>query len=389
VTTGEEGTFSPTHAHTGTDGALARDLMELPSRSPRPVAAKIAMKRRSKRTQKRVNESSLLPPITQSSTTPSNPGPHRRSKEVITPYVNHVGGHVSGVTGGHHRGEIMTPYVTHLGYNRYTDVTTPYILHTQYSQIQGFSPLPPGKETSKLSQSNVVEIRHELSFNNDDVAKLQGQNGQGSPLLERRSKLEKRHSPTWKLNPQQPDADGGRMQLRGSGNQVYDRTAGERVRFRERPRLRPDEPFSIRKKIEQFRRWHEEQYKEKIKKLKQEVDIQYEAEKKLGKSVVGQESDLEQTTNHRDDRDDASSADDKDNENHNEASEDGGGDKPRPLSSRTWNTWRDVNDSYAYTDVKKYIKENELMTSEKETWIRNWIIEVNKALEAEISGESL
>jgi len=39
---------------------------------------------------------------------------------------------------------------------------------------------------------------------------------------------------------------------------------------------------------------------------------------------------------------------------------------------------RDPNVSYAYTDVKKYIEENELMTLEKEQIIRNWILEVEK-----------
>ena len=39
---------------------------------------------------------------------------------------------------------------------------------------------------------------------------------------------------------------------------------------------------------------------------------------------------------------------------------------------------RDPNVSYAYTDVKKYIEENELMSSEKEQIIRNWILDVEK-----------
>ena len=39
---------------------------------------------------------------------------------------------------------------------------------------------------------------------------------------------------------------------------------------------------------------------------------------------------------------------------------------------------RDPNMSYAYTDVKKYIEENDLMSPEKEQSIRNWIIDVEK-----------
>ncbi|CAF1351155.1 unnamed protein product [Didymodactylos carnosus] len=39
---------------------------------------------------------------------------------------------------------------------------------------------------------------------------------------------------------------------------------------------------------------------------------------------------------------------------------------------------RDPNVSYAYTDVKKYIEENDLMPPEKEQVIRNWIQDVEK-----------
>ena len=39
---------------------------------------------------------------------------------------------------------------------------------------------------------------------------------------------------------------------------------------------------------------------------------------------------------------------------------------------------RDPNDSYAYNNVKKYIEENDLMSSEKEQIIRNWVLDVEK-----------
>ncbi|CAF1579172.1 unnamed protein product [Adineta ricciae] len=39
---------------------------------------------------------------------------------------------------------------------------------------------------------------------------------------------------------------------------------------------------------------------------------------------------------------------------------------------------RDPNVSYAYTNVKKYIEENDLMTPEKEHSIQNWIVDVEK-----------
>ena len=38
---------------------------------------------------------------------------------------------------------------------------------------------------------------------------------------------------------------------------------------------------------------------------------------------------------------------------------------------------RDVNDSYAYTDVKQYIEENDLMPPEKAESIKRWIKDVN------------
>jgi hypothetical protein len=48
----------------------------------------------------------------------------------------------------------------------------------------------------------------------------------------------------------------------------------------------------------------------------------------------------------------------------------------RPASRSSFKS-RDVNDSYAYTDVKKYIEENELMTPEKERGIDAWVGVVN------------
>jgi hypothetical protein len=51
----------------------------------------------------------------------------------------------------------------------------------------------------------------------------------------------------------------------------------------------------------------------------------------------------------------------------------GGPEVERSPSEQTWRTWRDVNDSYAYSDVRKYIKDNELMGSEKEEWIAMFV----------------
>ncbi|CAF0734482.1 unnamed protein product [Adineta steineri] len=49
----------------------------------------------------------------------------------------------------------------------------------------------------------------------------------------------------------------------------------------------------------------------------------------------------------------------------------------RHASAQTYES-RDPNISYAYTNVKKYIEENELMSQEKEQVIRNWINDVEK-----------
>ena len=45
--------------------------------------------------------------------------------------------------------------------------------------------------------------------------------------------------------------------------------------------------------------------------------------------------------------------------------------------SRLSHITRDVNDSYAYTNVQQYIEENDLMPPEKAHSIKKWIIEVN------------
>ena len=45
----------------------------------------------------------------------------------------------------------------------------------------------------------------------------------------------------------------------------------------------------------------------------------------------------------------------------------------------TWKTWRNVNESYAYCDVNKYIEDNELLPEEKEKRIYEWIDDVFNA----------
>jgi hypothetical protein len=46
-------------------------------------------------------------------------------------------------------------------------------------------------------------------------------------------------------------------------------------------------------------------------------------------------------------------------------------------NSRLSHVTRDVNDSYAYTNVQQYIEENDLMPPEKSHSIKKWVKEVN------------
>ncbi|XP_067664558.1 uncharacterized protein [Haliotis asinina] len=156
-----------------------------------------------------------------------------------------------------------------------------------------------------------------------------------------------------------------------------------------------EEPFSVRRKIEQYRRWHEEQYLQKLKRLKQDADSE---EKDTPTDVSGTKE-----TGKRPEIDLAKILDEKSlavtvkpvrtiksgDENNNNSDVIETTVIPditqrkrshRLKSGCTWKTWRDVNESDAYSDVKKYIEDNELMNSEKESWIKAWICEVERAL---------
>ncbi|CAL1547282.1 unnamed protein product [Lymnaea stagnalis] len=174
------------------------------------------------------------------------------------------------------------------------------------------------------------------------------------------------------------------------------------------------EPFSIRSKIEQFRKWHEDQFMEKLTRLKLETgsgngfheptpnslphsgteitkiietscvesgpkatpvgdDIESSqhisltdtqnplADTPMGDGVFGSVVDRDIYTNLE-----------------NDATSD---QHPvRPVTSVTWKTWRDVNVSDAYCNVDKYIRDNDLMDEEREQWIRVWITNVQSAM---------
>lgn len=49
-----------------------------------------------------------------------------------------------------------------------------------------------------------------------------------------------------------------------------------------------------------------------------------------------------------------------------------------PSSAGTWKTWRGVDDSYAYTNARSYISEQNLMPPEKERRIQFWLENVEE-----------
>ncbi|XP_045181959.2 uncharacterized protein LOC123540760 [Mercenaria mercenaria] len=283
------------------------------------------------------------------------------------------------------RKEIRTPYVSHV--NRISDVATPYVLHTQITNINPEANF--ARENSKLSKysGNVVEYKHEPELHHEATfSSLQKIPTSTSPAQDRRPRgRHGRKSNSFNEHDMRGNADIRELTIQSNQMGLYQRTERKRDKSREKG----NESFSIRKKIEQFRRWHEEQYREKIKKLKQEVDHQFEAEHNRVSRQVGT---LRETPTSKNDMSVNVENEKVPSEVSHEKMEQ---DKitPNPLSvtnestskarsssARTWKTWRNVNDSYAYNDVQKYIKENELMDEEKSVWIKKWIIEVNKAM---------
>lgn len=313
-----------------------------------------------------------LPPISTPGASPQNMTVNSSVKD--NPHFNH----------SIKRKDIRTPYVSHI--NRVNDVATPYVLHTQITNMEPV--VTYAREQSKISKysGNVLEYKHDSDFKQESTfSSLQKLPTSTSPVIERRPRG--RHGrKSNSFNEHDIDRNAEMKDLAIQSNQMGLSKRVERKQ-RDSGRGKADESFSIRKKIEQFRRWHEEQYREKIKKLKQEVDHQFEAEQnKAIRQVVG--GVLRETPTSKNDM---SVTGEHEKENYIEPLEKmeeetlalasaNENSKPRSGSARTWKTWRHVNDSYAYSDVQKYIKENELMDDEKALWIKKWIIEVNKAM---------
>lgn len=386
--TSDEGSFSPNHIRHDNPDSLMKDTIDV-NINPRS-RAKMVMKKRAKHVQRRGADFSFFPPISQ---TPSN-----QRKEVSTPYVNHI--------------DAESPYINSLGISRVHDVTTPYVLHSQYTKHEVASPVPHKEHTriSNLSRNNagtpqnqahhniveVSRIRKDQSFSHESINKI----GASSPFIERRSRLDHRRkmakenaNQSTSRNHVQETEKNAKLQVQSNQMGLVQR-AERHKSFHDYSRSRNEEQFSIRKKIEQFRKWHEEQYKDKLKKLKEEVDNQYEAENRRAQtSRVESHTPQGNIPVEKKDRGGKKSKPEPQKSSSSEQTPVLNGENipssvdEKASSERTWHTWRDVNDSYAYSDVKQYIEDNELMTSEKEEWIKKWVIEVDKAMETDAHAQ--
>lgn len=368
---GDDGTFSPSHKQDKSDPYMKEAL---DSHNPKGKA-KLLMKKRAR--QKR-HEYSLFPPIAHGQTL---------RKDTQTSCNTHVDDNELALVNGHN-------------ISRVNDVTTPYVMHSNYShKIETMSPVPSHvKELTRISQmsnGNVVEVQR---ISKDQSFTFDSKHA-SSPYIERtdrKSKTDRRQTSRKSLNcPHQMENEKNPKLLLNT-NKIGLVERLDRNRYREIKNPKVDENFSIRKKIEQFRKWHEkEMINSKIEKLHKEVDDQYDADKKKITKPLVDMSDLPTVFSpQHSSRLGRKSNEDKVNHTVNRQEDHlmqddsaGGPEVERSPSEQTWRTWRDVNDSYAYSDVRKYIKDNELMGSEKEEWIKKWVIEVNSAMEADSTTE--
>ena len=367
----EEGTFSPSHKQDKTD-TFMKEALE--SHNPKGKT-KLLMKKRAR--QKR-HEYSLFPPITQTT-----------RKDTQTSFNTH----------NTHNEDNELALVNGHTISRLNDVTTPYVMHSNYShKIDNVSPVPNHtKELTRISQmsnGNVIEVQripkeHSFTYENKHAS---------SPYIERTDRKPKtdRHQGSRKgyLSRSYDNEKNPKLLLNTNKIGLVERI--DRNRYREVKNPKAEENFSIRKKIEQFRKWHEkEMIKDKLDKYHKEVDDQFDADKrKLSKPFidVNELPDVfspKSSNNHKRKTHDTEKGDKvrKDSGTHGEGAKRDESTGPTEVekspSEQTWRTWRDVNDSYAYTDVKKYIRDNELMGNEKEEWIKKWVLKVNAAMESD------
>ena len=160
------------------------------------------------------------------------------------------------------------------------------------------------------------------------------------------------------------------------------------------------EDVSVRTKLEQFRQWHEKQYKEKLARLKAEADTPKTDKSKLIKWNSMDELDcalkIKNVSIEFTSREPVGNGilpfinipDEpiklcKVVTNGVKRSPSPPAKVPHELlhrtsSSITWRTWRDVNESDAYSSVDKYILDNELMSDEKRKHIEEWVLDVER-----------
>lgn len=374
---GEDGTFSPSHKQEKVD-ALMKEAIE--AHNPKGKT-KLLMKKRAR--QKR-HEYSLFPPIAQTSRKDTQMSFNSHNDDNELAYVN---GHTI---------------------SRLNDVTTPYLMHSTYSnKIEPISPPPNHKEltrVSNLSGGNYGDIHR---YPKENSFTVDGKVHASSPYIERtdrRSRNERNQSSRKGFNNtihRSFESDKNPKLLLNT-NKIG---LVERMDRKIKHNSKAEENFSIRKKIEQFRKWHEKELvnqkwhekeiiNKKIDSIRKEVDEQYDADKRKMSKPLNDLTELPPVfspshSNHgrkSNEKSHRKSAPDTDPVTQESS---GGADLERSPSEQTWRTWRDVNDSYAYTDVKKYIRDNELMGSEKEEWIKKWVIEVNTAMESDSIGESI
>ncbi|XP_059179590.1 uncharacterized protein LOC131958521 [Physella acuta] len=147
-----------------------------------------------------------------------------------------------------------------------------------------------------------------------------------------------------------------------------------------------EEPFSIRRKIEQFRKWHEEHYTDKLNLMRLDANNSNSVNKTSTKTFPGVDFTkvLEQSiTQNRKEETIENKTDKNNNSKFVDITQRGlvTHIRLRPETTSTWKTWRGVNESYAYTNVDTYIRDNELMDEERKEWIQLWLRDVNLAME--------
>ncbi|KAH9496631.1 hypothetical protein Btru_009882 [Bulinus truncatus] len=151
---------------------------------------------------------------------------------------------------------------------------------------------------------------------------------------------------------------------------------------------------SIRRKIEQYRKKYDEQYTDKLKRLKLDGDHENGYNGTIPSTLSGIDfTQILEARIHQNVTDDEKMSH-IERQQHVAGSKNGSGltngkkenrvlmtsSVLRPTSGASWRTWRDVNESDAYNDVTKYIRDNDLMDAERERWIQSWLRDVQTAM---------